>query len=367
MFSLKIVAGCSSKILRSLALAGMIIGLTTRVLWSQTFPLCTASWYVDGKYDTGDHPTVSLLSSGFFIEEHEWGPGTNNLLYKPGRFVNGKPNFGTAVIYDTGIHPSVAINKSGVVVDVHQDSALPGTLYYRLGHIDTNGDINSTRIAWDTGNKGVKIGGGVDPSVAINDNGFVVLAWRTNNIFYNTDLYARYGVVSRTGSGGYTLSWKTEGGYDKGWNPHVAIDNANNVIEVHKGGDAADLHYRVGKVSTESSYLGFYVAAWNSRFVTSSSEVPAVALSPTGGNVVETNGYLPGNGAHDLRYMIGRLDPTGGSYAGWSAPDALKPNGWESSVTTNGVYALAVNRVGYNTTGIQPMEDSYATLSCPAN
>jgi hypothetical protein len=313
--------------------------------------LCSATWKNPGAYDQGTAPSVSLARNGFFIEEHG-GVNVQNLYYKLGRFVNGAPQFGPPIQYDTGSAPTVAINNNGIVVDVH-DGANTSQLYYRVGHVHLDGDINTERVVWDSGTNGIQFDSGYTPSIGMNDDGVIALVWRTNNFFTNSQLYSMYGRV------GTRIDWVTSSKlqFDLGFYPHIAIDSQNEVIEVHKGGDANNLHYRRGFVNLRFNQMGWVGAAGNSRYVTGNSLAPAIALTPTGGNVIETHTTT----SYDAKYMIGQLSFADVGRADWSGVNSLKPNTSLSSVATNGEYALEVSRKSNDSY----MEYSYASLTCP--
>ena len=318
--------------------------------------LCSAAWTSPGNYGRGKDPAVALTRNGFFIEEHSSENGGPQLYYKLGRFVDGVPQFGPTVQSDTGSYPTIAINSAGIVVDVHQG---PGndSLYYRVGHVNIDGDIQTERVVWNSGSNGIQFDNGYTPSISMNDDGVIAIVWRTTNLIYPKTLYSMYGLVDPKAL--TTVNWikdaKSE--FDKGIGPHIAIDSANEVLEVHKGGDASDLHYRRAFVNVRYRQMGWVGAAGNSRYVTGNSTAPAVTLTPAGGNVIETHSATGNQG----KYMIGQLDPRDVSFTAWSGVNSLKSNMASSSVTSNDEYALEVN----SKTGDTLLEYSYTRLSCP--
>jgi hypothetical protein len=319
--------------------------------------LCSAAWTNPGAYDRGASPTVSLAQNGFFIEEHGGENNSNKLYYKLGRFVDGVPKFGPPVQYDLGFNPTVAVNSKGIVVDVHE-GASSTQLLYRVGHVNIDGDINTELVVWDSGSNAIRFDNGHDPSIGMNDDGVIAIVWRTDNVIYTSRLYSMYGLVGPNAPAS-RIHWESGAKlqFELGFAPHIAIDSQNEVIEVHQGADAKNLHYRRGFVNLRYSQMGWVGAAGNSRYVTGNSTVPAVALSPRGGNVIETHSTSSNEG----KYMIGQLDPRDNGRTDWSGVNSFKPNMWTSSLTTNGEYALEVNKKSYD----PYLEYSYTRLSCP--
>jgi hypothetical protein len=134
-----------------------------------------------------------------------------------------------------GYWPSVALSKEGLVIAVHSDLAFKtaSEQFYRVGWINPNGDQNQS-ISWIS--EFIHWDGGYHTSIAINDNGLIV-GVHESNAFSGTGLYYRVGRLRNSAYGDFTIAWTsgTAGvNYDDGINPHIAINNQNQVVEVHQ-------------------------------------------------------------------------------------------------------------------------------------
>ncbi|MEH1842371.1 MAG: NUDIX hydrolase [Nostoc sp.] len=150
----------------------------------------------------------------------------------------GDDNFGKGDRYDTGRSPDIALNNGNVVVEVHETQGLGSTLWYRVG------DVKGKEIQWRNKDKSVKYDNGVQPSVAITDDGLVVEVHISQGL--KNTLWYRLGTVK-----GDTIDWKNNNKsaeYDSGVYPSVAMNNNGLVVEVHKSQGNDTLWYRVGRV-----------------------------------------------------------------------------------------------------------------------
>ncbi|MCP6760762.1 MAG: hypothetical protein NHB32_18910 [Fischerella sp. CENA71] len=182
----------------------------------------------------------------------------------------GDDNFGKADRYDTGVSPSVALNNGNVVVEVHKSQSRD-RLFYRVGKVE--GD----KIDWGKyeNNKSIDYDDGVQPSVAITNDGLVVEVHKSQS---RDRLFYRVGKVE-----GDTINWgKYENNksidYDDGIQPSVAITNDGLVVEVHKSQNHDTLWYQVGRIDNET-ITGFNYGNSQSKTYSSNGTVPKVACN----------------------------------------------------------------------------------------
>lgn len=102
------------------------------------------------------------------------------------------------------------------------------------------GGINGATVNWGDSRKYAN--GGYNPSVAINKNNVVVEVHETSNIFTNS-MYYNVGIVN-----GEKVDWGEDEKYDSGKQPCVSINDMGVVVEVHKSQSHDTLYYRVGQI-----------------------------------------------------------------------------------------------------------------------
>jgi hypothetical protein len=200
----------------------------------------------------------------------------------------GDENFSKATRYDQGRSPDIALNNKNVVVEVHESES-QNTLWYRIGQVE------GKAITWRNDGKSTKYDNGVEPSVAITDNGLVVEAHKSQS---HDTLWYRIGQVE-----GNTITWRNDGKgiqYDNGEDPSVSITNDGLVVEVHKSGGHSTLWYRIGQVEGNT-------ITWrnNAKSVKYDDGVhPSVAITD-GGQVVEVH---RSEGHDTLWYRLGQVE-----------------------------------------------------------
>jgi hypothetical protein len=142
------------------------------------------------------------------------------------------------------------------------------------------------------------------------------------------------GDVLRNPAGGdYTIAWSsgsTGVKYDDGENPYIAINNHNQVVEVHQVTREDLLHYRRGTVSDGK------ITFAESRRYENGARQPAVALLDSG-LVLEVHIAV------DLYSRTGKLDPSNSTLIEWSP--SVNHNGGGGggeypALATNGKYAF---------------------------
>jgi Lipase (class 3) len=165
--------------------------------------------------------------------------------------------------YDTsGLYPSCTMDTQGNVVEVHK-GANSDKLYYRRGKMNDN-----LTVTWDSSSHDYD-SSGTTPSVAINENGVLIEVHKGAN---GDELHYR---VGRLGAG-YKVDWEDSSHeYDtSGQNPRVAI-RGDKIVEVHKGKNSDELYYHVGVLSSDGSKVDWS----DSDNYDSSGSNPSVAIT----------------------------------------------------------------------------------------
>jgi hypothetical protein len=258
-------------------------------------------------YDAGVQTSIALNSSGLALEFHR-SQSDAKIWYRVGKqsqlnksvIVWGNSQSAGA----NGYWPAVALSKEGYVVEVHSDREQQNgsQQYYRVGKIDPNGDENQS-VSWKTDL--IHWDRGSHTSIAMNDNGLIVGVHESSS---STGLYYRVGQLRNPAGGDYTIVWSsgsTGVKYDDGVSPHIAINNHNQVVQVHQVTIESLLHYRRGTVSE-----GKVTFAESQRYDNDAGQ-PAVALLDSG-LVLEVH---TGDG---LNSRTGRLDPSNSALIEWS-------------------------------------------------
>jgi hypothetical protein len=222
--------------------------------------------------------SVAAHPSGLFLEFHRTqNPVDRKIWYHVGMFDGTTVTWGRSQFSGAeGSWPSVALSKEGYVIVVHSNKVTKSgsDLYYQVGKIDPYGDQNQS-ITWLTEFK--HWDRGFHSSIAINDNGVIVGVHETGHS--SNGLYYRVGHLGNPGGGDYTIQWDSgQWGiqYDDGINPHIAINNLNQVVAVHQVTGESLLHYRRGTVS------GGDIAFGPSKRYDNYAAYPAVALLDSG-------------------------------------------------------------------------------------
>jgi hypothetical protein len=263
----------------------------------------------------GEQNSIALHSSGLALEFHRQPMG-DGIWYRVGK---QNPQNKYYIVWghdqrDSGAHgywPTVALSKDGYVIEVHSDRnhRSGSQQYYRIGRIDPNGDENQS-ISWKT--EFINWDGGFHTSIAINDNGLIVGVHESNS---STGLYYRVGQLRNPAGGDYTIAWSsgyTGVKYDDGINPHIAINNHNQVVEVHQVTNESLLHYRRGTISE-----GKITFAASQRYDVGAVQ-PAVALLDSG-LILEVH-CKDGFYVQGLYSRTGKLDPSNSTLIDWSPP-----------------------------------------------
>jgi hypothetical protein len=155
-----------------------------------------------GHYDDGVQPTIAMNDAGIAVGVHK-AYGSFQLWYQVWRVGAGGQMVRLHKQKLTqGENPSVAINNRGQVVGVH---TYQSKLCYVIG------GFNGTSVAW--GASRLVGGTGSAPSVALTDDGLVILAYKSSG-----GLFQRTGVLSPN-----DIAWSDPIKYDQGGGPSVAV------------------------------------------------------------------------------------------------------------------------------------------------
>jgi hypothetical protein len=317
---------------------------------------CDLKFNPSDLYDDGVESSIALHSSGLALEFHR-AKYDDTIWYRVGKQSPLDKHYivwghGQSV-GKSGAWPTVALSKEGYVIVVHSDSGFSAfsQQYYRVGKIDPNGDQNQS-ISWIT--DFIHWDGGYHASIAMNDNG-VIVGVHESNAVSGTGLYYRVGQLRNPAGGDYTIAWSsgsTGVNYDDGINPHIAINNHNQVVEVHQVTGEKFLHYRRGTVSG-----GKIIFAASQRY-DNDAEQPAVALLDSG-LVLEVHGSWDiGAGLYS---KTGKLDPSNSTLIEWS-PSVYHDDTYDAkypALATNGRYAFQTHEQVYK------IYYSGTEISCP--
>lgn len=171
----------------------------------------TLKWSTSERYDDGKHSSVAAHPSGLVLEAHHTHAflGIDNWYHLA--VVNGTSVTwgGSKRLPGKGVQnwPNVAITKEGYVIFVYSlgDNKRGAELYYAIGEINPYGGTDQS-ITWLTNtNIGTFIDSGFHSSIAINENGVILLAFESGS--GGNGLYYRVGHLGNPAGGDYTIQW----------------------------------------------------------------------------------------------------------------------------------------------------------------
>jgi hypothetical protein len=194
------------------------------------------TWGDSQRIGVGGHwPAVVLSKQGYVIEVHSDQKDRDGatMYYEAGKIdLNGDVNqsidwrvFDTK--YDAGFRANIAINDDGVIVGVHESMGSSNRLYYRRGHManPAGGDFN---IIWNSGHYGIGYDNGAIAHIAINNRGQVVEVHQVNKEHL---LHYRRGDIAADGVG---INFQETVRYNNdGLQPAVALTDNGFVLEVN--------------------------------------------------------------------------------------------------------------------------------------
>jgi hypothetical protein len=308
-----------------------------------------AKW--SNPYDNGYEDSVAMHASGLIVDVHSSGLSRltyTGLYYRLGKFdpVAGTVSWGPSRQWVPttvdGSWPAVAITKEGYVILTFSNSFTKssGKLRYYVGTLDPNGST-SQQIQFKVSNEYFDTG--FHDSIAVNNNGTIAEAHEADG---KTGLWYRLGYLNAPGAGDFKIVWSTgDRGieYDSGVNPHIAINDNNDAIEVHQVPGENLLHYTRGKIAnnriTFPNVHPLYMGG---------SKDPVVILL-NNGNVIEMHASnKQSSGYWEIRYRTGALDPNVGTHISWSPTTGFSGGYADTTggICTNGTYAVTTAERG---------------------
>lgn len=197
-------------------------------------------WKDPKEYTSGDRPAVALNNAGKVVEVHS-SENDSGLWYRFGKVGTDNVDWEFDAKYDTGQEPRAAINDSDEVVEVHQ-SETSGTLWYHVGKID------EAKRKIDFGDSHRLASTGVDPSVALTDNGSVIVVYAEG-----VRLMQRFGQIDINAK---TIKWTGDAvTYDDGAAPYVAAAGDRLSIEVHRGETLKTLWFSTSLITDRAKWM----------------------------------------------------------------------------------------------------------------
>jgi hypothetical protein len=215
----------------------------------------TIVWGKSTQYDTGLSNVVALDNNGNVVEVHT---GTHRRFYRVGKVDFGKQTimWGTsaAVEYGKGAQNIPALDDNGNVVEVNKAQDWPA---YHVGKVD----FDNQTITWGGRYRvGDEYSLTTASSIAIDDNGFVVIA-TVGPPYFPTDIppipILSY-QIAKVDFKHQTIDWPGIGSqYDTGSWAAIAVTGDGNAVEVHVGSNR--LFYRIGKGKLSSAIQVMYL------------------------------------------------------------------------------------------------------------
>lgn len=315
----------------------LVVG-TFGVLW--LFLLCHTvcaqrqlDWQGERYYDAGNQTAVAVLpTGGLILEFHQSEHFNGGIWYHIGRLNNS----GKQIVWSdshsidaSGDWPAVTVTKEGYVI-LAFTPLRDQTLRYWVGKINPSGSEGQT-IDWKLTQQ--VYDSGFHPSLSVNSNGTMVEVHESGS--GGKGIYYRIGHLQDPNAGQYNIVWDTGNygtSYDNGINPHIAINDKNQVIEVHQVRGERKLHYHRGVVQTNTINFEGSIR-YDDR-----AEQPAVTLT-NDGTVVECS-------IHDRETFCrtGVLSPRNPTLVDWSG--LVQIGGYDyvnhfPAVSTNGKLTVA--------------------------
>lgn len=192
---------------------------------------------------TGNNERIRFFSTRKHI--HSSGSNDNIITqYNPHPWAN-------TYAFETGIQTDISIDDYGNCLALFRTNS--EAIFYRVGKID----LINNQIIWggsyELKDSRVKSWGS-HVSVSLNNNGYCVATHKSSGS--GKDLYYRVGKINTTNK---TVDWGAENKYDTGGNMSVAINNYNQIIEVHQGYSGGahkkNHYYSVGTINTSSKTI----------------------------------------------------------------------------------------------------------------
>jgi hypothetical protein len=313
-------------------------------------PKTLVDWTELKSFDTGYESSVAIHPSGLIVEVHSSGQSYltyNGLFYRIGKLdpTQGTVTWGPSRRWVTkdknGSWPAVAVTREGYAILTYSNAFTKSNavLRYSVGTLDLNGGTDQL-IGFKV--QDAKLDTGFHDSISVNYNGTIAEAHEADG---KKGMYYRLGHLNAPGSGDFNIVWDSGTGgqwWDDGVNPQIAINDNNDVVEVHQASaDDYRLHYTRAKISGNRITFG------KEHPFFSTGNRPAVTLL-NNGDVIEMHGGKQDvrNGPWELRYRVGRLDPNNSTLINW--PDGTTIGYIENmgGVGTDGNYLVSTAQRG---------------------
>jgi hypothetical protein len=306
-------------------------------------PIIPIDWADFDTFDTGYESSVAIHPSGLIIEVHSSGQGTftyTGLYYRIGKLDPSKKSVSWGPsrrwVSSYGSWPAVAITKEGYAILTYSNSFTKSNavLRYSVGTLDLDGGTDQL-IGFKV--QDLKLDTGFHDSISVNYNGTIAEAHEADG---KKGMYYRLGHLRAPDSDDFRILWDSgDGGqwWDDGVNPHIAINDNNDVIEVHQAsGNDHRLHYTRAKISGNRITFG------TEHPFFSTGNRPAVTLL-NNGYLVEMHGgnYDTKSGLWELRYRVGRLDPNNSTLVNWPDGTTIGYIANMGGIGTNDAYLVS--------------------------
>jgi hypothetical protein len=269
--------------------------------------LTILNWAKPAKFDTGEHSSVAVNSSGLVVEVHVTeSKAHSGLYYHIGQLNSdtGTISWGPSRLFiSSGAWPAVAVTKEGYVIITWSDGfyKFSSGLQYLVGTVDLNGGT-SQRINFKTASKGTRFDSGFHNSISVNNIGVIAEAHESGS--GGKGIYYRVGHLKNPAGDDFSIIWDTGTNgtkYDDGINPNISVNDDNNVIEVHNVTGEGKTHYIRGRVGINSTAINF--VSPHPRLEGSGSNPSVVLLNNS--SIVEVSYNAAG-----IKYITGALSGT---------------------------------------------------------
>ena len=313
-------------------------------------PKTLIDWADFDTFDTGYESSVAMHPSGLIVEVHSSGQTFltyNGLFYRIGKLdpTKGTVAWGPSRRWVTkdknGSWPAVAITKEGYAILTYSNAFTKSNavLRYSVGTLDLNGGTDQL-INFKVQNE--KLDTGFHDSISVNYNGTIAEAHEADG---KKGMYYRLGHLKAPASGNFNIVWDSgDGGqpWDDGVNPQIAINDNNDVVEVHQA-SANDhrLHYTRAKISGNRITFG------KDHPLYSLGKRPAVTLLNNGYLVeMHASNYDKKTGLSELRYRAGTLDRNNATLINWPDGTTIGSVANPGGIGTNGAYLVSTAQSG---------------------
>lgn len=211
-------------------------------------------------------------------------------------------NWTKATKFDTGVDPSVAVNENGRILEFHQ-GAHTASVHYTFGQISGND------VEWGTTQR-LESGDGTFnyyPSVAVTKDNWVIVVTSDGLSKRSSDLRYWLGFFYPTNGIHQEIQWRVKGRrFDSGYHGSVAVARDGTIAEVHESGsNGKGLYYRVGHIRLVDNELQIVWSSGDKGVYYDDGINPSISINDKG-DVVEMHQVT---GENKLHYIRGRLTP----------------------------------------------------------